>query len=115
MQAVGAEVDLDTAIPCGLILNELITNAFKHAFRGRGTHCGKGDCEVAVTVKREGGELVMTVSDNGVGLPESLDWEHAETLGLKLIKMLSRQLNGSLELDRSAGTSFRLKIPLAGA
>jgi PAS domain S-box-containing protein len=110
VQAVGAEVDLNTAIPCGLILNELITNAFKHAFRGARRPGGPADCEVAITVKREGGELVMTVSDNGTGLPEALDWEKAETLGLKLIKMLSRQLNGALELDRTGGTTFRLRF-----
>jgi PAS domain S-box-containing protein len=115
VQAVGAEVDLDTAIPCGLILNELITNAFQHAFRGDRPHCGQGQCEVVVTVKREGGELILTVSDNGVGLPETLDWEKAETLGLKLIKMLSRQINGSIEVDRARGTAFRLKFAPSSA
>jgi two-component sensor histidine kinase len=115
VQAVGAEVDLDTAIPCGLILNELITNAFKHAFQGDRCPGGNGDCEIAVRVKREGSGLMMTVSDNGVGMPATLDWERAETLGLKLIKMLTRQINGSIELDRTRGTTFRFRCALSPA
>ena len=55
----------------------------------------------------------MIVTDNGVGLPADLDWEKSEALGLRLIKMLSKQINGSLELDRSSGTAFHLKFPLA--
>ena len=56
---------------------------------------------------------VLTVADNGVGLPTDLDWGKSETLGLRLIKMLSHQINGSIDLDRSAGTAFRLKFPVA--
>ena len=54
----------------------------------------------------------MTVADNGVGLPAGLDWEKSETLGLRLVKMLSQQINGSIELDRSAGTAVCLKFPV---
>ncbi len=113
VQAAGVMVDLDIAVSCGLILNELITNAYKHAFPGD-KHCsGAGKCEIAVSVKHEGGMLTLTVADNGVGLPAVLDWEKSEALGLRLIKMLSKQLNGSIELDRSAGTVFRFKFPMA--
>jgi PAS domain S-box-containing protein len=113
VQAIGVEVGLDVAVPCGLILNELITNAHKHAFPENKPHSGAGNCEIAVIVKRENGACILTVADNGVGLPEGFDWEKSETLGLRLIKMLSQQINGSLELDRSVGTAFHLKFPVA--
>jgi len=108
VQAVEVEVDLDFAIPCGLILNELIANAYKHAFPGGKPRSGAGNCEIAVTVKHEGGVLTLTVADNGVGLPAGTNWENPETLGLRLIKMLSQQLNGSIDLDRTRGTTFHL-------
>ncbi|MCG2812604.1 MAG: PAS domain S-box protein [Candidatus Aminicenantes bacterium] len=110
VQAVGVEVDLDFGVPCGLILNELIANACKHAFPAGKTRSGKGDCEISITMKRKGGACILTVADNGVGLPAGLNWEKSESLGLQLIKMLSQQLNGSIEVDRSAGTTFRLRF-----
>jgi PAS domain S-box-containing protein len=113
VQAVGVEVGLDVAVPCGLILNELITNAYKHAFPGNRTHSEQGNCEINVSVNQEGNMNVVAVTNNGVGLPADLDWEKSDTLGLRLIKMLSQQINGSIELDRSAGTAFRLKFPVA--
>jgi PAS domain S-box-containing protein len=110
VQAAGVNVNLDIAVPCGLILNELITNAFKHAFTGDKPRAGKGNCEINVAMEQIGGAFTLTVADNGVGLPADLDWEKSETLGLRLIKMLSQQINGSIELDRSAGTTFRLRF-----
>ena len=113
VQAAGVDVDLDSAVPCGLILNELIANAFKHAFPDGRTGSGAGNCEINVIVNQAGGMIGLAVADNGVGLPADLDWEKSDTLGLRLIKMLSKQINGSIELDRSAGTVFRLKFPMA--
>ena len=113
VQAAGMDVDLDSAVPCGLILNELLTNAFKYAFPAGRPGSGAGDCEIKVIVNQEGGMNLLTVADNGVGLPADLDWEKSETLGLRLIKMLSKQINGSIELDRSTGTVFCLKFPVA--
>jgi len=113
VQAAGVDVNLDIAVPCGLILNELITNAYKHAFPKDKPRAGEGNCEINVIVNQEGGMNLLTVADNGVGLPADLDWEKSEALGLRLIKMLSKQINGSIELDRSAGTVFRLKFPVA--
>ena len=110
VQATGVKVNLDIAIPCGLILNELIANAYKHAFPGDKPCSGAGKCEIAVSVKHEGGMLTLTVADNGVGLPAVLDWEKSDTLGLRLGKMLSQQLNGSIELDRTHGTAFHLRF-----
>jgi PAS domain S-box-containing protein len=110
LQAVGVDVDLDFAVPCGLIVNELVANAFRHAFPEDKPGSGTGRCEIAVAVKRENDKLALTVADNGVGLPAGLDWEKAETLGLRLVTMLSQQLKGAIELDRTRGTAFRLRF-----
>lgn len=110
VQAAGVDVNLDIAVPCGLILNELITNAYKHAFPKDKPRAGESNCEIAVSVKHESGGLTLTVADNGVGLPPGTDWENPGTLGLQLVKMLSQQLNGSIELDRTSGTTFHLRF-----
>ncbi|MCX6554671.1 MAG: PAS domain S-box protein [Candidatus Aminicenantes bacterium] len=113
LQAAGVEVNLDIAVPCGLILNELLTNAFKHAFPGDKPRTGTDNCEINVTMVKENGTLMLTVADNGVGLPADFEWEKSETLGLQLVKMLIKQINGSIELECSAGIAFRLKFPVA--
>jgi two-component sensor histidine kinase len=110
LQAAGIKVGLDIAIPCGLILNELIANAYKHAFPGNKPRVGEEKKEISVAVDQAGGIFTLNVIDNGVGVPAGLDWEKSETLGLRLVKMLSQQLNGSIELDRSHGTTFRLRF-----
>jgi two-component sensor histidine kinase len=97
---------VDKAIPCGLILNELITNALKHAFPGEraGT--------IRVELRQvEGGGLRLAVSDDGVGLPAGLDIQAHPSLGLQLVRMLAQQLDAGLELVRTAGTSFLLTVP----
>ena len=115
VQAAGVMVDLDIAVSCGLILNELIANAYKHAFPGDKPRAGEDRCEIAVAVKHEGGNLILTVADNGIGLPAGLDWKKSETLGLNLIKMLSQQLNGTIEMDRTKGTAFHLRFAQSSA
>jgi PAS domain S-box-containing protein len=97
---------VDTAIPCGLILNELITNALKHAFPdGR---CGTIRVELART---PGGEVRLAVGDNGVGLPPGVSVHDSPSLGLHLVRMLARQLDARLEVEATRGTCFRLTIP----
>jgi PAS domain S-box-containing protein len=96
-------LSVDTALPCGLILNELASNALKHAFRGRD--------EGEVTVSLQGntdGLVSISLSDNGVGLPEGLDWRQARSLGLRLVQMLAGQLNATVEVNRLDGTEFRI-------
>jgi two-component sensor histidine kinase len=115
VQAAGMNVGLDIAVPCGLILNELIANAYKHAFPAGRPGSGAGNCEINVIVNQEGGMKVLTVADNGVGLPADLDWEKSDTLGLRLIKMLSQQINGSIKFDCSAGTTFHLRFAHSSA
>jgi len=94
---------VDTAVPCGLILNELISNSFKHAFPA-----GEAG-EVAIGLHhKENGTLQMTVSDNGRGLPPNLDFHGTESLGMQLVTTLTSQLRGTIVLDRSCGTTFRI-------
>jgi two-component sensor histidine kinase len=98
---------VDKAIPCGLILNELMTNALKHAFvDGR-----KGTLRVELRPVEAGG-FDLVVGDDGVGLA-GLDLAKAGSLGLQLVHMLARQLDGRLEVDGTAGTTFRLTVPQA--
>ncbi|MBN1347919.1 PAS domain S-box protein [candidate division KSB1 bacterium] len=96
-------IPIDTAIPCGLIVNELVTNALKHAFPKPAT--GK----IYITCKRTNPRaIVLSVADNGIGLPENLNIEQSSTLGLVLIKTLSEQLNAKLEIRRKRGDCFTL-------
>lgn len=99
------ELSVDQAIPCGLILNELLSNAVKHAFpAGRG-----GEIEVRLE-DRPGGRLTLSCSDNGVGIPESLDWKASKTMGITIALALTKQLSGTLELVRNCGTRFELRF-----
>jgi len=99
---IGATIN--TAIPLGLILNELISNSLKYAFPE-----GKPG-EITITVTKEGTALHIRYQDNGVGIPETLDWKNTKSLGLRLVNTLVDQLNGTVELDRSAGTLFTMVL-----
>jgi two-component sensor histidine kinase len=91
-------LSIETAVPCGLILNELLSNCLKHAFPGNRS----GTILIGISTD-EDGQLVLRVRDDGVGLPADLDIEATETLGLQLVKTLVDQLQGRLEIDRQAG------------
>lgn len=98
-------LDIDTAIPCGLILNELVTNSLKHAFPN-----GKKG-EISVLLSQEGeNKLKMIVGDTGTGFPENIDFKNTESLGLQLVNTLVDQLKGSIELKRDNGTKFTLTL-----
>jgi len=107
----GISLDIDKTIPCGLILNELVSNALKHAFVERRE--GKSRVELTcshrciVPGKDDDGEFSLIVSDNGVGFPRNLDFRNTRSLGLRLVVNLVEQLDGTIELDRSAGTTFK--------
>ena len=97
-----AQVSLDIATPCGLIINELLSNSMKHAFpNNRGG-------EVSLSLRAKGNEIELTCSDNGIGFPEGFQVERSRSLGLRLINELARkQLQGSLEISagKKAGLS----------
>lgn len=103
LESVRMSVDL--ALPCGLILNELVSNAFKHGFPD-------GEGEIQLTLQKEPeGICTLTVRDTGVGIPSDLDVNKTKSLGLKLVRLLTRQIHGSFELVRSdPGTSASLKF-----
>jgi PAS domain S-box-containing protein len=96
-------LDLDTAVPCGLIINEVISNAIKYAFNLRSK--GKILFQGFANQQRE---LVIIIADNGVGLPPNFQLENSNSLGLKLVKNLTQQLQGNFKInsDRNSGTKF---------
>lgn len=99
----GVLLSVDTAIPCGLIVNELVSNCLKHAFpAGR-----SGEIRLALRMGPEGG-VVLVVGDNGVGFPPGLNFSHAASLGLQLVRILTEQLDGTLTLEQQAGTTITL-------
>jgi PAS domain S-box-containing protein len=100
-------LDIDTALPCSLIINELVSNSLKYAFPDR-----KGG-KISIRVTRDEGPVyTMEIGDNGVGLPAGLDLETTETLGLRLVHGLAvSQLGGSIETGTGEGTSFIIRFP----
>jgi PAS domain S-box-containing protein len=97
--------NIDTAVPLGLIINELFSNAIRHAFPGE--RAGK----ISITGTDTGGMLEIRVMDNGIGMPPAADPEGDTTLGLKLVHILSDQLNGTVEFLPPPGTTVVLRIP----
>ncbi len=109
--ASGIKMGLDSAVPCGLLITELVTNAFKYAFPAGQTCSGTSGCEIAVSAEWDGTAYTLVVADNGVGLPDGLDWTKTKTMGLLLVKMLGQhQLQGKIEVDYTGGTRFRLRF-----
>ena len=102
INAKNISLDIDMAIPLGLIINELVSNSFKHAFRNK----TKGKIEVVL--ERSGTDYKLTVSDNGIGLPDNLNIEKADSLGLKLVNILTRQLKGKLTFHKTDVTCFSI-------
>ncbi len=96
------KLDLETAIPCGLIINELVSNSLKHAFKDRFN--GK----INVKMRKNNGLIILKVADNGVGIPDNFQIEKASTLGLKLVKTLVNQLEGALVIEIKNETSFNV-------
>ncbi|MEE8402015.1 MAG: sensor histidine kinase, partial [Candidatus Hydrothermarchaeaceae archaeon] len=112
-------IGLNKAIPCGLIINELVSNSLKYAFseEKRGV--------LQIKFLRSKGRAKLIVSDNGVGIPKGIDCKNTETFGLRLVNMLVEQIEGTIELNRGGGTKFtitfkksmgnvRVKRPLSG-
>jgi two-component sensor histidine kinase len=100
---------VNTAIPCGLLVNELLSNSFEHAFPGGRS----GQVRLDFHANADD-EFVLVVADNGVGLPADLGLEDVDTLGLTLVQTLVDQLDGTLEVEREGKTEFRVTFPAAG-
>jgi two-component sensor histidine kinase len=109
---IGLQIDVrdvflsvDAAIPCGLIINELVSNSLKYAFRT--TRRGS----VWVRMTHAGGEYELRVGDDGEGLPVTLNVEQTESLGLQLVHTLVKQLRAVMRVSREGGTVFTVVIP----
>ncbi|WP_186453934.1 PAS domain S-box protein [Denitratisoma sp. DHT3] len=98
------QLNVDTAIPCGLLINEMVTNAFKHAFVGR------EEGELRVTLVREDEWIRLTVADDGPGIPAGFDWQRSDSLGAMLIHTLSKQIKAELAVSGPPGTCYTLKF-----
>jgi len=108
----GVSLDINTAIPCGLIINELVSNSLKYAF--------PDDRKGNITIdfhpdngQESGGQLNLVVDDNGVGLPQNINVHNTESLGLQLVNTLVQQLNGTVQLFRGEGTRFVIRFKLS--
>jgi two-component sensor histidine kinase len=114
--------DMDIAVPLGIIVNELVSNSLKQAFIGRDKGeiriklCREkiGECINSIEESKNEGcksaSYILTVSDNGVGIPENLDIEDLDSLGFQLVTSLIDQLDGELELKRDNGTEFTIRF-----
>ncbi len=98
-------VDVSIALPCGLIINELVSNSLKYAFpKGN-----KGEINISLQ-KDENDNYVLIVSDNGVGIPKNIDIRNTRTFGMQLVNILVDQLHSTVELDRKNGTSVKISF-----
>ena len=112
----GVLLDIDTAVPCGLIINELVTNSIKHAFPLIESHksenesffCPEGTCKIDINLGLNQNDYILEVRDNGVGLPDDFDFRYAETTGMQMVNTLVRQLDGLIDLKNGHGTGFKI-------
>jgi len=95
-------LNIETAVPCGLIISELVSNSLKHAF----PHGKKGTIKVALTSQDELFKLI--ISDNGIGFPKNLDFKNTNSLGLELVNNLIRQIDGDIQLNKNQGTEIKI-------
>lgn len=113
LQVKNVDLNLDTAIACGLLINELVSNALKHGFPHREAEENAemmGEITIVFSQVSEG-TLFLEVKDNGVGLPKEVNIGETNSLGLRLVRALTRQLRGQLEIQNQGGTVFHLTFP----
>lgn len=101
------EINVNSAIPCGLILNEALCNCYEHAFK----EINKGSIEVSFKSNRDKSSYILQIKDDGVGMPREIFETKLETLGLTLIKSLTIQIKGQVEFLNNNGTTVKIKIP----
>jgi PAS domain S-box-containing protein len=117
---IEVEMEIDAVIPCGLIINELVSNSIKYAFPDRcslsrkprqnsNAHTVSLECKIQIFFSlNDANQYVLTVADNGIGMSKSLDFRNATSLGLQLVCALAAKLGGTVEMDSENGTSFRI-------
>jgi PAS domain S-box-containing protein len=99
-------LNITTSIPCGLIINELVSNSLKHAF----PDAREGEIKIAMQ-RINDNKIKLIVGDNGIGFPKDIDFRNTESLGMQVVITLAEQLDGTIELDKSSGTTFRIRFP----
>lgn len=95
-------LNIETAIPCGIIINELVTNSIKHAFPENMS--GK----ITTTLKKQNNEFILTIKDDGIGFPENIDFRNIDSLGLRLVSNLVDQIDGKINMTLNSGTEFKI-------
>ncbi|NYB51528.1 MAG: PAS domain S-box protein [Methanobacteriaceae archaeon] len=101
MDVENLSLNIETAVPCGLIISELVSNSLKYAFpQGRG--------EISISLKESDEMKELIVGDDGVGFPEEIDFENTQTLGLQLVNNLVKQLDGQIKIEKTNGTKFKV-------
>jgi len=105
IDACDVALDMDTAMPCGLLVNEIVSNSYKYGFPGQRSG------EIRIRMWREDKTVTLDITDNGIGLPEGFSVESSESLGMQLIQALTSQLDGELSIGRENGTRFTVKFP----
>ncbi|MCB9092161.1 MAG: PAS domain S-box protein [Halobacteriovoraceae bacterium] len=106
VEASGCFIEPERLIPCGLLINELVSNSLKYAFPNE--RSGK----IWVELTHVGDDYILDVGDNGIGIPKNIDYTQTDSLGLQLVRSLARQLGGKLELSSHEGTCFQIQFPV---
>jgi two-component sensor histidine kinase len=105
---------IETAIPCGLVMTEIITNSLKYAFPPTfSCKDQRGEpCTITLTLQHENSDYLLTISDNGIGMPDGTEVTVTHSLGLYLIRLIvQHQLRGTLDISTDKGTSYTIRFP----
>lgn len=106
IQVDNVALDIETAVPCGLIINELISNSLKHAFKGR---TGKG--QIYIHFGSVGCQYILQIGDNGNGLPGDFSVDSTTSMGMEIVTILTQQIDGRLTFESNEGASFKIAFP----
>ena len=100
-------LDLETAVPCGLIINEIVSNSLKHAFKGF-----KGTGTISIALKKAKCNYVLEIKDDGRGLPADFKLTNATSMGMEIVSILTQQLDGKIRIVGTEGAGFEIKFPM---
>jgi two-component sensor histidine kinase len=101
------DLDINYAVPCGLIINELTTNALKHAFPG------KRSGNIIIRCKKRNNTVELEIRDNGIGIPDNIPLQSKKSMGMTLVNILTEQINGSISIRREKETSIKITFDIA--